>query len=194
MGIPAATSLLSALPGGIGEFFASQARLDSAKLELQRQVVVEQYKMADQIAAGEVELGRSALAATSATFKYFTFFMWFGPFIMGIIYPAGSAYVFDNLAHMPIWYVQSCVTIMFTIWGIAVSAPVVGTIFSNLNDFLGDRRDHKLEMKKVDSEQYRKAFYDALRVAKGTVTQHDVDIDDAVLSKLAGDGSYSSNK
>ncbi len=59
---------------------------------------------------------------------------------------------------------------MFTVWGISVSAPVVNGIFSGLGDFFSAKREHKLQMAKVD----RKAFYDSVRAQKGFVLGEDV--------------------
>lgn len=175
----------------VGDFFKKQVEIKTAELDVQRQVVIEQYKLASETARAQLELSQTVLQATGRRFKYFTFVMWFGPFMVGCVNATWANFVFNNLAQMPQWYVQSCVTIMFTIWGIQVAAPVVSSIFSNLTDYLGDRRQDKIEMKKVSADSYKKAYYDAMRAVKGNVTPQDVALGDKILDTLAGKGTYS---
>lgn len=162
--------MLSGIPGAVGRYFEKKQELEQIKLETQKQIALAQQEMAADMARAESETAMSRLNATGQYFKYFTFMMWFGPFISGVFFPSFSEEIFKNLGLMPIWYVQSCVMIMFAVWGIQVAAPVVAGIFSNLNNFLGERRQYKLEKAKID----RKAFYDALRKLKGVITPDDV--------------------
>lgn len=188
--LPLLSALGSFLPGALGDFFKKQADLQVAQIELQRQIVIEQYKMADQIAKYQAEASIAVLNATGRRFKYFTFVMWFGPFIAGCINASWSKAIFDNLNQMPEWYVQSCMTIMFTIWGIQVATPVISSIFSNLTDYFAAKRTDKIEMKRVSSDEYKKAYFDAIRHYKGTVTPQDVALGDKVLDDLASNRNY----
>lgn len=163
-------SILSGIPGQLGRYFEKKQELESIRLETQRQIAIAQQQMASDMAKAEADTAIYRLKATGQYFKYFTFMMWFGPFISGVFFPSFAEDIFKNLGLMPVWYVQSCVMIMFAVWGIQVAAPVVAGIFSNLNNFLGDRRQYKLEKAKID----RKAFYDALRKLKGVVSPEDV--------------------
>ncbi len=162
--------ILAMLPGLIGKFFQQKNDIISASNEAQRQIEIAKIDMAKEIAVSQLNLNATIVQATSSYFKYFTFFMWFGPFMAGLVAPHFSADIFTNLAGMPQWYVESCIMIMFTVWGISVSAPVVNGIFSGLGDFFAAKRDHKLALAKVD----RKAFYDALRAKQGFVLGDDV--------------------
>lgn len=185
-------SILGSLFGktSIGDFFKKQADLQLAQLDLQRAIIVEQYKQAAELARAQMEVQKTVLEATGRRFKYFTFIMWFGPFMVGCFQPTWSKMIFDNLSQMPMWYTQSCMTIMFTVWGIQVASPVISSIFSNLQDYLSNRRADLTEMHKVNSETYKKAYYDAMRMVKGTVTPQDVAVGDKVLDTLAGNGTY----
>ncbi len=171
--------LLAGLPGLIGKYFEQKNALEQARIETNRQIEVAKQQMAADIAKGQMDLNKTIVAATGAYFKYFTFFMWFGPFMMGVFFPHWAKDVFTNLSTMPQWYVQSCMLIMFTVWGISVSAPVVSGIFTGLGDFFASKRDFKLEKAKVD----RKAFYDAIRHLKGVVTPQDVKNWDPILDE-----------
>lgn len=172
---------LSAIGGKIGDYFTQLNELRKQELETQRQIEVAKQQMASDIAKTQLELNKSIVAATGSRFKYFTFLMWFGPFMVGVVSPSKSNLIFENLSHMPDWYVQSCMVIMFAVWGISVSAPVVGNIFSGLSSFMADRRQYKLEKAKID----RHAVFIALReklFPKG-MTQEQVDAIDAALTE-----------
>ncbi len=177
-------SLLSNLAGPLGQYFKSKQEVEQLKIDTQKEIQLATMKLSAEIAQADMEKAKTVLAATGQYFKYFTFFMWFGPFIMGIINPALGKEIFVNLSGMPEWYVQSCMLIMFTVWGISVSAPVVGSIFSGLGNFFAERRDYKLEKAKID----RKAYFAALRKLQGYVTDADVKRDDAVLDELDKQG------
>lgn len=153
-------SFLGNLPGAIGTYFQKKQELEQIKLETERQIALAQQQMATQIAEAESQTAMARLGATSPVFKYFTFCMWFGPFVSGVFVPKFADNIFHNLGLMPDWYVQSCVMIMFAIWGIQVAAPVVANIFSGLGSYLSDKRDYKLEKARIVND---KAFYDTLR-------------------------------
>lgn len=171
---------LATLPGLIGDFFKQKNALESQRLETERQIEVAKQQMASDIAKSQMEVEKTIVGATGAYFKYFTFCMWFGPFIVGVIAPGYSKDIFANLSTMPEWYVQSCMLIMFTVWGISVSAPVVGGIFTGLGEFFASRRSDKIEMKKVDKQ----AFFDAVRHLRGVVTPQDVKMMDPVIDEI----------
>lgn len=168
------------LPGLIGKFFQQKNEIISAQNEAQRQIEIAKIDMAKEIATSQLNLNATIVQSTSAIFKYCTFLMWFGPFMLGVVAPEYAKDIFTNLGGMPQWYVESCIMIMFTVWGISVSAPVVNGIFSGLGDFFASRREHKLQMAKVD----RKAFYDALRQTKGFVTSEDVKINEQAFDAI----------
>ncbi len=167
--------LLSQLPGVLGNFFKQKNELLMAQNEAARQLALAQQQMAQEIAKAQLELNKTIVASTGQYFKYFTFVMWFGPFILGIIAPKMGMDVFNNLKLMPEWYVQSVVTIMFTVWGISVSAPVVSNIFKGITDFFHERARITLP---------RKLFYDTLRSVKGNISQAEVDLYNKALDQL----------
>lgn len=171
--------LLSTLGGKLGEYFTQLNDLKKQELETQRQIEVAKQQMASEIAKSQLELNKTIVNSTGAYFKYFTFLMWFGPFMMGVVWPAQSSAIFINLSTMPEWYVQSCMLIMFTVWGISVSAPVVGNIFSGLGSFMASRREYKLEKARIN----RDAVFASLKTKmfpKGMTQQQVDDIDAAI--------------
>lgn len=162
-------SLLGTLPGAIGSYFSKKQEISELKMEMDSQLELARIKIDGQMDAAEAETAVKRLDATSQTFKYFTFFMWFGPFMSGLVSPKISSFIFTNMLQMPQWYTESCVMIMFAIWGISVATPVVSTIFSNLGSFLQDGRTHKENIAKIN----RSSFYEALKHLKGTVSTKD---------------------
>ena len=172
--------LLASLPGMIGKYFSEVNTIKQAELETRRQIELAKQQMAAEIAKAELQKANIIIGATGPMFKYFTFVMWFGPFMVGIFMPELSNEVFKNLAGMPEWYVTSCVAVMFTVWGINVGAPVVANIFSGLGGFFQSRREYKLEKAKID----RKAFFDGLKkiFPKG-MNQAQVEIFDNALDE-----------
>jgi hypothetical protein len=179
--------LLSGLPGILGQFFTAKTQL--AQAQLNANLAIEQAKigLASQIAQAEMEVSKTIIGATSPHFKYFTFFMWFGPYMLQIIRPSLGQIVFQNMAGMPPWYAQSCVAIMFTVWGISVAAPVVNNIFNSLGNFFQASRTDKIAMKAVD----KKAFFDALRHLNGNVTPADVSKYSPILDEVENEISNS---
>lgn len=172
--------LLAGLPGMLGKFFQQRNDIESARIETERQVEMAKQQLAMEIARGEVDRSKAALTSTGSYFKYFTFFMWFGPFMVGVFSPSTAKDIFLNLQGMPEWYVQSCMLIMFTVWGISVSAPVVSNIFTGLGSFMANRRDYKLEKARIN----RKAYYDAIRKLTGSVSEAEVKAMEPVFDQM----------
>lgn len=166
---------LGNLPGAIGDYFKRKNDLALAKIDSDTKIEQARAQLAGEIAKAELEKATVTLGATGAWFKYCTFVMWFGPFVLGIFWPSKAHEVFVNLAAMPEWYVQSIIALMFTVWGIAVSAPVVSNIFGSLSEFFAARRQAKLP---------EKMFYSVLRSVKGNLTQAEVDAYQLALKSI----------
>jgi hypothetical protein len=173
--------ILSQLGGKIGDYFNQLNEIKKQELETQRQIEVAKQQMASDIAKAQLDLNKTIVNATGSYFKYFTFFMWFGPFMIGTVWPSKAHDIFTNLSGMPQWYVQSCMLIMFTVWGISVSAPVVSNIFTGLGQFMADRREYKLEKARIN----RETFFKSLRndIFKKGMTQSQVDAIDKALDE-----------
>lgn len=171
--------LLAKIPGMIGDYFKQQAELMQAQLQTEKEIELAKQQYAAEAAKAQFQLNQTIVQSTSSNFKYFTFVMWFGPFMVSLVSPSLSKEIFNNLAVMPEWYTQSCMLIMFTIWGITVSSPIVSSIFSNFGSFIAERRQYKLEKAKID----RTAYFDALRKAKGPLSQAEVDVENKILDE-----------
>ncbi len=172
--------LLAQLPGLFGSLFKSKNDLLTAQNAANLQIEIAKINLATEIAKAQMAEEAVIVQSTGSYFKYFTFFMWFGPFMLGLVAPTYSTIIFTNLAGMPQWYVESCMTIMFTVWGISVSSDVVGGIFSSLGGFFQAGRDHKVALAKVNRGDY----YDAVRQLKGSVSQADVTTGETIMDAM----------
>ncbi len=155
---------LGNLPGLVGDFYKKKQEIEDKKLDNQLAIQLENTKLAAQVAQSQFELNKTIVDSTGTYFKYFTFCIWFGPFVIGSYSKAYGQQIFQNWAGMPEWYVNSIIAIMFTIWGIQVSAPAVANIFSSLADFFKDRRQDKIKLTAVKTVALNeKVFADNLR-------------------------------
>jgi len=174
--------LLSKLPGQIGDYFQTKQEIEKIKLDTQKEKELANLKLVGEIAKADLERSKEIVKATGAEFKYFTFFMWFGPYMLQVVYPPLGKQVFDNMLGMPEWYAQSCVAIMFTVWGISVSAPVIANIFNGLGEFFREKRIIKAAMSQnVDNV----ALFELIRsmTPKNQLSQKQVDSINAALAK-----------
>lgn len=172
--------LLASLPGFFGNLFKQKNDLLQAQNAANLQIELAKISLATEMAKAQMAEEAVIVSSTSQYFKYFTFFMWFGPFICGLVAPVYSTVIFTNLAQMPQWYVQSCMVIMFTVWGISVSADTVGSIFSSLAGFFADR---------AHANMPAKLFFDTLRSVKGNISQAEVDLYQKALDQHNGENN-----
>ena len=170
---------LGRIPGVIGQYFTQLHEIKKIQLDTQKAIEMAKQKMAAETARAQLELNKTIVASTGSYFKYFTFVMWFGPFMIGIVSPITSQQIFQNLSLMPQWYVESCMMIMFTVWGISVSAPVVSSIFSGLGTYFQGRREYKLQQAQLD----KKRIFEVIRKLKGPLSQADVDLANDMMDK-----------
>ena len=161
--------LLAQLGGAIGNYFKQLNDIESQKLSNQVQLEIERGKLIAQGIISNSELGQAQLKATSSTFKQLIYTLMLSPIIINCFSPSQGAEIFHSLNTVPEWYMGMIVTIGLAIWGIN-SDKLAGIVQS--------RRDYKLA--KID----RKAYYDALRKTKGTVTQEDVQENEAAFNLL----------
>lgn len=172
-------SFLGGLLTPVTEWLKRKQEVQAAKDRFEQELKLQAMKNMGRMEEAEAKSSGERLRATSAIFKYGTFFMWFYPFFIAQFMPQKAEAIFNNLSLMPAWYTQSCVIIMFAIWGISVSAPVVTSMFSNLSAFLSERREHKERLAEIN----REAMFDYLRSkTKGKALSQDyVDvINDAI--------------
>lgn len=135
--------ILSNLPGQIGDYFKRKDELQKIRLETEKLIAIKTQELAAIVAQAEAEKSATLIKSTSARFKYITFFMWFSPFILTLIYPAYGLVIFERLALMPGWYAESVVYLMMVVWGAQISQPVVAGIFDGLKQFFREKRIFK---------------------------------------------------
>lgn len=106
-------------------------------------IALKTKELAAIVAQAEAEKATVLIKATSARFKYITFFMWFTPFILTLVFPPYGTVIFERLSLMPSWYAESVVYLMMVVWGAQISQPVVEGIFSGLKQFFREKRIFK---------------------------------------------------
>ncbi len=168
-------SMVSGAFGPIGNWIAKKQEMQAREQEMQDQMQIEAMKMNAAAAVADGAAADTRLKSTGRVFKYFTFFMWFTPFILGILRPDAASVIFQHFNEMPGWYSQACVLMIFAVWGIAVSGPVVTSIFSNLGQYIANNKqakyDHQQELAKIN----RNAVFDSLKKSQGALSQQTVD-------------------
>tara|TARA_R110002126_G_scaffold185952_2_gene334672 strand:- start:1105 stop:1656 length:552 start_codon:yes stop_codon:yes gene_type:complete len=177
MAIPAIVlTLIKPISTYVMDYFNNAREKRQAQHATSLAIEVSKQKIIEQKLSNEHSLNTVRLQSTGKYFKYFTFIMWFGPFMLSVVAPEYSQQIFENLKGLPAWYVESCITIMFTVWSIAVSRETVQTIFTNLGRYMKSRREFKLQ---------RKVVYDMLRVAlKRPLEQIEVDTLQPILTHI----------
>lgn len=135
--------LLSQLPSTIGDYFRKQQEIQAAKQQAELELQKANIQLAGELAKANMELSKEVLSSTGRGFKYFTFGMWFGPYMAQLLYPPIGKQIFENLLGMPQWYAQSCVAIMFTVWGISVGSTAIANIFSGISEFYKNKQIFK---------------------------------------------------
>ena len=173
--------MLSGIFGPITEWIKEQREMRIMQEEANRQIAMEQMKMAAEAAKADGVATNTRLKSTGRDFKYITFWMWFTPFILGIVKPDMAAVIFQHFDMMPPWYSQSCTLLIFAVWGISVSAPVVTSIFSNLGSYIANGRQADREHRENLARINRDAVFASLRKAQGALSQQTVNEVDAAL-------------
>lgn len=107
-----------------------------ARQELAKERLREEYKTS-----------QLQLTVTGKWFKYISFWGWFGPFFSTYLTPDYAQRIFENMNVLPPWYAQSCMLLMFAVWGITTSAPHIVPIFESVGKWFEDRRKKKFNLK-----------------------------------------------
>lgn len=173
-------SMLSGLPGILGDYFAKKQEMQEIELETQRQVMLEKQKLVNEMARADADRATAALGATGMWFKYCVFWMISFPFITCLIgWPQYANYVFHNLSVLPQWYMILYTSIVAVIWGIPVRGNIVGLTVQALKDTVSSSREYRLA--KLD----RKAYYKAVKDSTGqSVPQSYIDAQDKIFDKM----------
>lgn len=138
-------SLLSNVPGMMGDYFKKKQELESKKLDVQLALEEERLRFAAETAKSDSARAQASLAATGSYFKYCVFWLISSPFIACLIGQDWYAtMVFNNLKALPDWYMILYSAIVGVIWGIPVPGSVMGNIWSGIQQASANRRELKL--------------------------------------------------
>lgn len=180
--LPVILSLLSGLPGKIGDYFAKKQEIEQLKLETQYKLEVERQKLVAEQARADAERAKESIKATSKFFKHCVFWMLSSPFISCLIgYPEYAQMVFDNLNALPEWYLVIYTGIIGVIFGIPVPGSVMGNIWEGIKRSNNNRKEFQL------AKLNRKALADGLRSMNGSLSQSQVDVMDKIIDLIERD-------
>jgi hypothetical protein len=177
-------SLLGKIPGVIGDVFKKQADVANANIDLQREIVQAQMVQAGEMARAQLEYQTAALQATTPIFKQRMFWFLSAPIIYSLCFPSRAVEMWENLRLIPEFYWTLYSGVVLTIWGIPVAGNWISKAFTGFTSYSAEKRQDKIQMLSVSSEQYKKAFADALRGVQGTISKQQWDNIDKALNAL----------
>lgn len=161
-------SLLSGLPGVFGQWFAYKAQQSQANAQVQMNA-----------SNNAMALGTASLGATSPSFKEKLILVLFVPFFLAIFWPSKASEIFAGMQNMPAWYMQECVLIFNTVFGITAVGSFTSSMFDNISAYAAQSQAAKIKIAQIDKAK----FYEALKHLKGNVTTQDVASSDAVINE-----------
>ena len=173
--LPLLFSLLGKIPGVFGDYFKKQADIANADLEYKKQLVQAQILMAGEAAKAQLEYQTAALNATTPLFKQRIFWFLSIPIVLTMFMPQYAIVLWANIRLIPEFYWTLYSAMVLTIWGIPVASNMISRIFSGFTSYSAEKRADKIEMQRVSGDQYKAAFFDALRHVKGSLNQNEVD-------------------
>lgn len=172
-------SIFSGVPVMLGDYFKKKQEIEELKLQNQLAIQLEQQKQIGVMAENDSQRAALMIGATGQKFKYVVFSLLSYPFLMALFGHAEIARsLFDNLNALPQWYLVLYTSIIAVIWGIPVQGNIMNMVVEGVKGAIANHRDYKLQ--KLD----KKAYFAALKHVKGTVTDADVKLQDAVLDEM----------
>lgn len=179
MGATAILSLifgvLGKIPGVIGDVFKRQADVANANLDLQKEIVKAQMLQAGEMARAQLQYQTAALHATMPLFKQHMFWFLSIPILITMFMPNYAQVLWANVRMIPEFYWTLYSAVVLTIWGIPVASNIVSGVFSGFSSYAADRRQDKIQMLSVSSEQYKKAVTDMYKLQNGKLPQAEWD-------------------
>lgn len=177
--------ILGQLPGVFGDFFKKQSAIAEAQLNAQVAIAQAQVAQATAMARAQLDYQTAALQATTPIFKQRIFWFLSIPIILSVVYPPGAVELWHNLALIPQSYWSLYSAIVLTIWGIPVASNLISSVFSGFTSYTAVKRADKIELQKVSNDQYKAAFFDALRGVKGSLNSTEVANIEQVLDQMS---------
>ena len=118
--------------------------------------------------AGNVQVTTAQLAATTSSFKDFTFLLLMTPIIITCIWPSRGQNIFANLSLVPQYYSYLVITVYGAIWGIQnIAVPIA---------------NHSIAKATINKQE----FFNNLRKTQGSLPQNEVAAIDKVIDEISG--------
>lgn len=185
--------------GPLGQYLATKSQQIQAKADLDAQIERDKLALSQQLAQAAVDSEKNKLAATSQSFKAFSFILLNIPIVITCLSKVHGADLWGNLNLVPVWYAQLYVAVVFVIWGLPTVANASGTIFQAIQQAWDYRNQGKIakiqalgEANSLNLEQAKAQIFDIMKqtVNLNGYTQPQVDainkVLDPVLNKISG--------
>lgn len=156
-------SIFSGVFGPLVRWAQRKQEMAAAKQAADDAYRLQELKNRDTSAKQEGQNSMQRLKSTGMYFKYITFVMWFYPWVMVQFSQTQALKIFANMKLLPDWYSNSCVILMFAIWGISVGGQVVSTVFSGLGNYLTNKRQDLYNHEQTIATINRQAVMDSFR-------------------------------
>lgn len=179
--------------GPLGQYLKTKAAKQQSDADLALQIQKDKMQLSSILAQAAVDSEKNKLAATSQTFKAFSYTILTLPVLIVCVFPDWGKDIFENLSIIPVWYAQLYVAIVGVIWGLPIAASAVGGIFSAVQSAWDIRNQGKIDKIQaigkangLNTEQAKKEIFDVLKAAVNLqgYTQSQVDLIGPVLDKV----------
>jgi hypothetical protein len=190
---PILASIFSGLTGPIGEYFKTKAQISATEAQTKLEIKRAELTMATEVAKANVEQSKAQLAATSQSFKAFSYTFLTLPIIIVCVAPSIGKEIFENLGLIPVWYAQLYIAVVGVIWGLPIASSAVSGIFSAVQSAWDARNQRQIkkinaygEASALNLDQAKKEIFDTMKkaVSLNGYTQAQVDIIGPVLDKV----------
>lgn len=138
-------------------------------------------EMAIAVINGDINQRANYLNSVSKKFRQGTFYLTTALILFGTLLPDSANWYWDNFDRIPVWLRGAWLGMIGVTWGFPISkeylAPVFSSIAQSVTNYRESRQSYKLEKYRIN----RQAYFAKKRELSGTLSQEQVDADNAAL-------------
>lgn len=131
--------------GAIGQYLKNKADTILAKQTLDTQIERDKLQFSRDLAQAAVESEKNKLAATGQGFKFVSFILITLPIVITCLFPEYGRRIFENLALIPVGFMQLWAAVVGVIWGLPIAANTMSAIFASIQEGWNARNQGKIE-------------------------------------------------
>lgn len=185
------TSLFSALPGAIGQYFTTKTAQINATAQLALQVETDKFALSKEIAQASVDSQANELAATTSFTKAIILICVNIPVLITCVHASWGLAIFNALQMVPQWYAMLDVAIIGVVFGLPIASNWMGVVFTNIQQVWADNHQRKLEViaangqaQSLNLDQAKKQIFDIMHTTMGSITQAQVNVADPLIKSF----------